>query len=509
MEILSIRGAARSGTLFRDPQEGDAPLSFPSHAHTPDGVCSAEEIEPNLPSCAVARAHPAMTEGTVAFTSPLHANTPYDVCLAGDPEPNLPSNRVARAQPMTEGTVAFTSPLHANTPDDVCLAGAQPTLTEGTVAHMSRARPTTEGTVTPLGAPINPDLRTHLERCSYLTPGLRQMIYDAGLTNHAELKYLRAICLPTSFPYCKLARLLDDLHTEEQGVGADPGVHPSSGYIPQLDLGKHWGKMYDTALKMVRDCPSLPKEGVFDPTSLAWSLYQQSLADVFDLVSDPVNPQAPSTLKSLMQAICLNPIPSLESHSTVKAVVDTGSDALLCRVLTKTLPDAFLQRVLGTAVFTSKSGIRLYYYLCNTTPHDRSQRLLSLRKTLYAQVGCKDKTKLASVLQMWYSMYLEIREDGSSDSLDDVQLLGALKTLVAPQLYEELRGLTLAQHLANELAVIRRLLRTQNQPLRDMTLEEYFNVCREFAIDLQATMSHSTHANSFQALLGHATADGD
>jgi len=181
--------------------------------------------------------------------------------------------------------------------------------------------------------------------------------------------------------------------------------------------------MYDTALKMVRDCPSLPKDGVFDPTSLAWSLYQRSLADVFDLVSDPVHPQAPSTLKSLMQAICLNPIPSLESHSTVKAVVDTGSDALLCRVLTKTLPDAFLQRVLGTAVFTSKSGIRLYYYLCNTAPHDRSQRLLSLRKTLYAQVGCKDKTKLSSVLQMWYSMYLEIREDGSSSGLSKLSLL--------------------------------------------------------------------------------------
>ena len=106
---------------------------------------------------------------------------------------------------------------------------------------------------------------------------------------------------------------------------------------------------------------------------------------------------------------------------------------------------------------------------------------------------------------MLYSMYLEIREDGSSDPLDGVQLLGALKTLVAPQLYEELRGLTLAQHLANELADIRRELRTKNEPLRDMTLEEYFRVCREFAIDLQATMSHSTHAKSFHAPLGYAT----
>jgi len=38
-----------------------------------------------------------------------------------------------------------------------------------------------------------------------------------------------------------------------------------------------------------------------------------------------------------------------------------------------------------------------------------------------------------------------------------------------------------------------------------MTLGEYFSVCREFAIDLQATMSHSTHANSFHALLGYVT----
>ncbi len=44
-----------------------------------------------------------------------------------------------------------------------------------------------------------------------------------------------------------------------------------------------------------------------------------------------------------------------------------------------------------------------------------------------------------------------------------------------------------------------------------MTLDEYFTVCREFAIDLQATVSHSTHAKSFHAPLhvGHATEDDD
>ena len=84
------------------------------------------------------------------------------------------------------------------------------------------------------------------------------------------------------------------------------------------------------------------------------------------------------------------PLPSLESHATATSVINTGSDSLLCHVLTKTLPKAFLQRVLGISLFASKSGLRLYYYLCNTSPHDRSQRLLSLRKTLYAQVGCKD-----------------------------------------------------------------------------------------------------------------------
>ena len=112
-----------------------------------------------------------------------------------------------------------------------------------------------------------------------------------------------------------------------------------------------------------------------------------------------------------MHEIGLNPLPSLDSHPTAKEVMLTDSDSLLYRVLTKTLPDAFLQRVLGTDIFTSNSGLRLYYYLCSTSPHDRSQRLLTLRKTLYLQNGCKDKTKLASVLQMWYSMYKELMED--------------------------------------------------------------------------------------------------
>ena len=144
----------------------------------------------------------------------------------------------------------------------------------------------------------------------------------------------------------------------------------------------------------------------------------------------------------------------------------------------------------------------MYYYLCNTSPHDRSQRLLQLRKTLYLQHGCKDKTKLASVLQMWYSMYKELMEDVTAASLDTVQLLTALKTLVAPQMQEELRGLTLAQHLANELSAVRRQLRLQQQPMRDLTLEEYFTVCRDFAIEHQSTTSQTNHAKSFQALLG-------
>ena len=54
-----------------------------------------------------------------------------------------------------------------------------------------------------------------------------------------------------------------------------------------------------------------------------------------------------------MQAIGLNPLPSLESHPKVMGVMltCTDSDLLLFRVLTKTLPDAFLQRVLGTDIF--------------------------------------------------------------------------------------------------------------------------------------------------------------
>ena len=131
-----------------------------------------------------------------------------------------------------------------------------------------------------------------------------------------------------------------------------------------------------------------------------------------------------------MQEIGRNPLPSLDSHPTATAAMGTDSDSLLFRVLTKTLPDAFLQRVLGTDIFTSNSGIRMYYYLCNTSPHDRSQRLLQLRKTLYQPHGCKDKTKMASVLQMWYSMYKELLEDVTAASLDTVQLLTAVKTLV-------------------------------------------------------------------------------
>ena len=112
---------------------------------------------------------------------------------------------------------------------------------------------------------------------------------------------------------------------------------------------------------------------------------------------------------------------------------------------------------------------------------------------MYIQVGCKDKTKLASVLQMGYSTYQELREDANAVSLDKIQLFTALKILVAPQLHGELRGHTLAQHLANELAVNRRLLKTENQPMRDMTLNEYFELCREFAIELHTSFSRPCH----------------
>ena len=70
-------------------------------------------------------------------------------------------------------------------------------------------------------------------------------------------------------------------------------------------------------------------------------------------------------------------------------------------------------------------------------------------------------------------MYKELKEDVSTVSHDTIQLLEALKILVTPQLKKELRGLSLAEHLANELAAIRRLLKIQQQPMRDLTLEEY------------------------------------
>ena len=351
--------------------------------------------------------------------------------------------------------------------------------------------------------PISPELRTFLAAQTYIAPALHTFLYELGVTEIDEISYASQYQLPEVFPTCKFTKL-------QLAAAAPTGL--SSRAHPALpvrltcevdDKPRHWAKQFADALKIVRDCPPLPKEGVFDPASLAWTLYHQSLKAIFDLVSDPKDPQAPRLLQALMHEIGLNPLPSLDSHPTAKEVMLTDSDSLLYRVLTKTLPDAFLQRVLGTDIFTSNSGLRLYYYLCNTSPHDRSQRLLTLRKTLYLQNGCKDKTKLASVLQMWYSMYKELLEDVNAASLDTVQLLTALKTLVAPQMNEELRGLTLAQHLANELAVIRRMLRVAHQPMRDLTLEEYFEVCREFAIELQSTTAHHNHAKSFQSLLGH------
>jgi hypothetical protein len=46
---------------------------------------------------------------------------------------------------------------------------------------------------------------------------------------------------------------------------------------------------------------------------------------------------------------------------------------------------------------------------------------------------------------------------------------------------------------------------TAHRPLTDRHVGFFLEGLREFAIDLQATMSHSTHANSFHALLGYAT----
>ena len=44
--------------------------------------------------------------------------------------------------------------------------------------------------------------------------------------------------------------------------------------------------------------------------------------------------------------------------------------------------------------------------------------------------------------------------------------------------------------------------------MRDLTLEEYFDVFREFAIELQATTAQHNHAKSLQVLLGEDEDEG-
>ena len=71
------------------------------------------------------------------------------------------------------------------------------------------------------------------------------------------------------------------------------------------------------------------------------------------------------------------------------------------------------------------------------------------------QVGCKDKTKLASVQRVsyrcgTYSMYNKELKDGTAWHLLDTTHI-ALTTLVTPQLKGELGGLSLAEHLATNL----------------------------------------------------------
>ena len=58
------------------------------------------------------------------------------------------------------------------------------------------------------------------------------------------------------------------------------------------------------------------------------TLYHQSLKAIFDLVSDPKDPQAPRLLQALMHEIGLNPLPSLDSHPTAKEVMLTDSESL-------------------------------------------------------------------------------------------------------------------------------------------------------------------------------------
>ena len=369
----------RSGAIFN--ADTDGPLarppvsSHPTVAHTLI-MCSAGEVLLTTP--------PSL-EG---------ANTSHVLCDTALPLADSALDPGGRLILESPHPLAHTLPLCSAGEDSktsLPLNSGDPDQADHAAAPAPQSRYQT---------PISHALRAFLAAQRYLDPDLHQCLYDIGVTDIEELDFVSTYQLPPTFPAVKLTRIQHAAHSTAvpQAVAAPiVSVQPP---VVEVDKSRHWAKQFEAALKIVRDCPPLPKEGVFDPTSLGWTLYHQSLKAIFDLVSDPQDPQAPRQIQALMQAIGLNPLPSLESHPKVTEVMLTDSDLLLFRVLTKTLPDAFMQRVLGTDIFTSNSGLRLYYYLCNTSPHDRSQRLLTLCKTLYLQNGCKDKKKLASALSL-------------------------------------------------------------------------------------------------------------
>ena len=348
------------------------------------------------------------------------------------------------------------------------------------------------------------ELCTFLDR--YLNADQVQMVLAIGGTELKHMQHLTRDMLPPDFPALKVSCIVHDSIALVQGAVPHPApavVQPSAPAVVQssVDKPKYWSKAYEQALRVARECPPLPKDGVFDPTTVGWTLFLQSLSSIFEYLEDPTQPLAPGIIQELMLAISLNPIPALDSYAKAQVVMNTDPDKLLFRVLMKLLPEAFLQRVNGTSIITSKSGITLYHYLCNTSPSDRSQRIQSLRKTLYQPGGCKDPGKLASVLQQWWAMYKEVKDDVATDAVDKTQLLTALKVMVAPQMDGTWEGLTLAHHLSTEASAVRRTLKLESKPVRDLTLEEYYGVCLEFGMGLQSATTHNKQVKAFYALL--------
>ena len=128
---------------------------------------------------------------------------PFFLHLPSMPSPVCVWQGTTSPTRLTVVTVVSSAP-HTTNEGDVPLLSSPPyyAITNVCPAGGIVIQPTQEGPAHNAGGnPINHGLNTFLEGFLYLTPCMRQMIYDAGPTDKAELKYLTSSCLPSAFPY--------------------------------------------------------------------------------------------------------------------------------------------------------------------------------------------------------------------------------------------------------------------------------------------------------------------